>query len=157
MQVLLTSTVELLALAATLVMVLDFVSGLVNLYNAQHATTQENKPEEAIPKVLPRQIAVEPVLIDLEETPTLDDPWLAEIEVVVDPFCYYAPATPECKGALIAPKRIYLLPPALSVVNQPEIDYSGWTIRALKKEAQNRKLSKYSSLTKNQLISRLTA
>jgi hypothetical protein len=42
------------------------------------------------------------------------------------------------------------------VIEQSEIDYSGWTFRALKKEAQNRKLSKYSSLIKAQLVATLT-
>ncbi len=150
MQDLLTLTLESLAIAVTLVMFLDFFYGLRHLYNAS-ATTIKGKPEEAI---LPRGsaekvvIAFVPTPIDPDETAPLNDPWTTEVEEVIESFSCHAKA----------PKTVYLLPPAVfAEAQEPEIDYSGWTIRALKKEAQNRKLSKYSSLTKNQLISRLTA
>lgn len=138
MQDLLTLTLESLAIAVTLVMFLDFFCGLRHLYNTS-ATTIEGKPEEAL--------TVKPIQEDPEETAPLDDPWATEVEEVIESFYCHA----------ITQNPVYLLPPALlETRSEPETDYSGWTIRALKKEAQNRKLSKYSSLTKNQLISRLT-
>lgn len=141
MQSLLTLTAELIVIVPILFLALDFASGavflmrdcwgklppatlrgrasvqkqqqLVHLSYAS-ATTQEDKPQEAIPKVQTLQIAIVPTPTDPEEITTLDDPWLAEIEVVVESFYYYAPATPERKGAIRAPKTVYLLPPQRS-------------------------------------------
>lgn len=139
MQDLLTLTLETLAIATALMMFADFFGGLTHLYYAC-ATTQKDQPEEAI--------AFEPTPIDPDETAPLDDAWVGEIEVISQ-CCCLTEASPV----------LYLLPPATpGVIDQPEtVDYSGWTIRALKKEAQNRKLSKYSSLTKAQLVATLTA
>lgn len=141
MQDLLTLTLESLAITITLVMFLDFFCGLTHLYNAS-ATTFQDKPEEAI--------AFVPTPSDPKETAPLSNPWEGEGDKAISqPCCCQQQATPV----------VHLLAPAMpEVVEQFEmVDFSGWTIRALKKEAQNRKLSKYSSLTKKQLISRLTA
>lgn len=149
MQDLLTLTAELIVIVPILFLALDFVSGLMHLYNAK-PTTQEDKPETetqtpAARAIVPVQTQSEP---DVEQIRVVEDPWDSEGIEVIQSNASHA----------LTPKRIYLLPPALSVVKQPDtVDYSGWTIRALKREAQQRKLSKYSSLTKNQLISQLTA
>lgn len=99
MQDLLTLTLEMIAIAAALVMFLDFVSGLANLYNVTAAsgiaTTQE------APTVEPTT-SIEP-----EETAPLDDPWTVKVEESIEsPYCR-AIASP----AEIALKIIYLLPP----------------------------------------------
>ncbi len=148
MQDLLTLTLESLVITITLVMFLDFFCGLTHLYNAS-ATTFQDKPEEAIPKVLPRQIAIVPTPSDTKETAPLSDLWQGEGDKAISqPCCCQQEASPV----------IYLLPPAMpEVIEQPEIDFSGWTIRALKKEAQRRQLRKYSSLTKAQLLTALAA
>ena len=139
MQDLLTLTLETLAIATALMMFADLFCGLSRLYKASTTTTQEDKPEGAI--------AIVPTLAIPKETLPLDDAWEGEGEIeVISQCCYKTEAAPV----------IYLLAPA-QAVQRPAIDFSDWSIRALKKEAQNRKLSKYSSLTKKQLISRLTA
>ena len=140
MQDLLTLTLETLAIATALMMFADFFCGLIHLYNASATTTQEDKPEEAI--------AIVPTLAISKETLPLDDAWEGEGEIEVISQCCYKPE---------AAPVIYLLAPAQEAVEQPAIDFSDWSIRALKKEAQNRKLSKYSSLTKAQLLIALTA
>lgn len=149
MQDLLTLTLEILAITTALMMFADFCYGLRPLYCAC-ATATEDKPEEAIPKVLHRQIAIEPTQGDPKETAPLSNPWEGEGDKAISqPCCCQQEATPV----------VHLLAPAMpEVVEQFEmVDFSGWTIRALKKEAQRRKLSKYSSLTKAQLVATLTA
>lgn len=169
MQDILTLILESVAIAVTFVMFLDFISGLTHLYYAC-TTFQENKPNQTMPKVQKRkemleksfypqsfeQNTVTPSLTSPKKIRTIDDPWLSEIEVVIAP-CYNAPATPKCNCIQSIPSKIDLLSPTPSINTQLEINYSNWTIRALKKEAQRRKLSKYSALTKEQLISRLIA
>jgi len=111
---------------------------------AAHKWLKEQKAQELE--------VVEEVLEVLEvetqsEVEAISDPWEGEVEAINQCFC-----------CLETTPVIYLLSPAMpEVIEQPEtVDYSGWTIRALKKEAQRRKLSKYSSLTKAQLVATLT-
>lgn len=138
MQDLLTLTLEILAIATALMMFADFCYGLRPLYCA--CATAQDKPEIAV--------AAKATSTDSKEIAPLNDPWVGEISVISQCFC--------CKSEV--PSVVYLLPPAMpEVVEQFEmVDFSGWTIRALKKEAQRRKLSKYSSLTKAQLVATLT-
>jgi hypothetical protein len=125
MQNLLTLALEILAIAATLMMVADFFHGAKRLYCAC-ATVGENKPETA----------------------PLSDPWEGEVEIdtITQPCCKVESAP-----------LLHLLPPAQKVVGQAPIDYSDWTIRQLKKEAQRRQLKRYGNLTKPQLITALAA
>lgn len=136
MQDLLTSTAEIIVIVPLLFLAIDFLAGLLNLY-----TSDQHKLQGAI--------AFVPTQGGPKETAPLNDPRVGEGEIeVINQCCCLTEASPV----------ISLLPPAMpEVVEQPPIDYSGWSIRALKKQAQNLKLSKYSSLTKKQLISRLTA
>ncbi len=139
MQNLLTLALEILATAAALMMVADFCYGLKRLY-CTCATVQEQKPEAAV--------ASGGTSSRPKETVSLSDPWEGEgeIETISQPCC-----KPESAPLL------RLLPPAQEVVEQPQVDFSDWTIRQLKKEAQRRQLKRYSNLTKPQLITALAA
>ncbi len=137
MQNLLTLTLEILAIVATLMMFADFCSGLKHLYCAC-GTVREQKPEAAVAS---RGTSTNP-----KETVSLSDPWEGEIETISQPCC-----KPESAPLL------RLLPPAQEVVEQPPVDFSDWTIRQLKKEAQRRQLKRYGNLTKFELITALAA
>lgn len=118
MQDLLTITAELLVIVPILFLALDFSCGLMHLYSANPTTVQEDKPEEAI--------AIVPTQGDPNQTvPLNSDPWEGEGEIEVISQCCYKPE---------AAPVLHLLAPAQKFVEQPAIDYSGWTIRALKKK-----------------------
>ena len=107
---------------------------------AAHKWLKEQKAQEveAPEKVL--EVEAQP------EVEAIADPWEGEVETINQCFCCHDEDTPvTC-----------LLPPAQEGVEQLPIDYSGLTIRQLKKLAQCRRLSKYSSLTKAQLVATLT-
>ncbi len=139
MQNLLTLTLEILAIVATLMMFADFCSGLKHLYCAC-GTAREQKPEAAVASGV--------TSTNPKETAPLSDPWEGEVEVdtITQPCC-----KPE------AAPLLRLLPPAQEVVEQPQVDFSDWTIRQLKKEAQRRQLKRYGNLTKFELITALAA
>lgn len=81
------------------------------------------------------------------ETPVVEDPWLTAEVNSTDCCCNYC-ATPAIQ------KPLLLLPPAQDTVSNNA--YESWSIRQLKREAQERKIKAYISLTKAQLIQRLT-
>ncbi len=139
MQNLLTLALEILAIAATLMMFADFCYGLKRLYCAC-GTVQEQKPEAAVASGV--------TSTNPKETVSLSDPWEGEVEIET--------ISQPCSRAEAAP-LLRLLPPAQVVVGQAPIDYSDLTIRQLKKEAQRRQLKRYSNLTKPQLITALAA
>ncbi len=131
-----------IALSFAAIVMIDFISGLVAIW--EKAGSQSQPQVELEPAIEPQVIAPK------VEASALPDLWVLPLEEI-------AIALPPQQINNIKP--IFLLPAALEVVKQPEnvIDYSGWSIRELKKEAQRRKLGKYSSLTKSQLIERLAA
>ncbi len=142
MQDLLTATIVAIAILFTASAIADFTAGLVTLW--RNAGTKAQPRVEAKPAIEQPAIANQ-----VEPTSALPDPWLQPVEEIEI-------ALPS-KQSSVKPQM--LLAPAPEVAGQPEnvIDYSGWSIRELKKEAQRRKLGKYSSLTKSQLIERLAA
>jgi hypothetical protein len=143
MQDLLTATIVAIAILFTASAIADFTAGLVRLW--RNAGTKAQPRVEAKPAIEPPAIANQ-----VEPASALPDLWMQPVEEV-------ALALPPQQMNNIKPT--FLLPAAPEVAGQPEnvVDYSSWSIRALKKEAQRRKLGKYSSLTKSQLIERLAA
>ncbi len=137
-----TAAITAIALLFASFITVDFATGLITLWQNAGAKTQ--LPIQAKPATLLPAIANQ-----VEPASALPDLWMLPVEEV----------------ALVLPseqlsvKSQLLLAPAPEVAGQPEnvIDYSGWSIRELKKEAQRRKLGKYSSLTKSQLIEKLAA
>ena len=142
MESLLTVATFAITILFTASAIADFAAGLVKLW--QDAGTKVQPRVEAKPAIAGCSIANQ-----VQPASALPDLWMLPVEEI-------AIALPSKQSSV---KPQLLLAPAPEVADQPEnvIDYSSWTIRSLKKEAQRRKLGKYSSLTKSQLIERLAA
>jgi hypothetical protein len=142
MESLLTATIVAITILFTVSAIADFAAGLVRLWRNAGAKTQ--------PPIEAKSAIEQPAIANqVQPASALPDLWMLPVEEI-------AIALPSKQSSV---KPQLLLAPAPEVADQPEnvIDYSSWTIRSLKKEAQRRKLGKYSSLTKSQLIERLAA
>lgn len=151
MQDVLTTAIELTAIAFTTFVAIDFALGLLTLLPETAPVArkqgQQEFPEDAI--------KFYDVFNDIGEVTngnadmaheTITDPWDVEVEIEI----VLTATTTETQ------KPVLLLPPARMVAQQPANDYSGWTIRALKKEASSRKIKGYSNMTKDKLITALS-
>lgn len=118
----------------------------------QQAVQPQPQPEVTTPAP---QIEVEPTVVTEPEVvtePTIEDVWVAPLQATQKPRW-----TTVGQVHTITPQLLLL--PALEVAEQPEIavNYSSWSVKALKVEAQKRNIKAYYNLRKAQLIERLTA
>ncbi|HEY9692215.1 MAG TPA: hypothetical protein V6D15_08430 [Oculatellaceae cyanobacterium] len=119
---------------------------------AKRQQQQALQPQPEVTTPAP-QIEVEPEVVEIAETvvvPTVDDVWEAPLQATKKQRW-----TTVGQIHTITPQLLLL--PALEVAEQPTIDYSSWTVKALKDLAQKRNIKAYYKLRKSELIEVLTA
>lgn len=119
--------------------------------NAQRRQQQAVQPQQ---EVTEQQTEVVTEVIEIAEivtVTTVEDIWEAPLQATKKPQWTTA-------GQIHTITPQLLLAPAMEVAEQlPIVDYSSWSVKALKAEAQKRNIKAYYNLRKAQLIERLTA